>query len=341
MKKIIASLLVLIMVTTILAGCDGSNTVENEIPPYPVSINSVTIEKSPKAVASLSPVLTNILTDLGYTSKIVGYSDGEVLPPIPKPEPVSSEPEKFRWFWQKKSEPVSVEPEKELPKGEIGTALKPNFEKIGEYMPEIVFTTIPITKAQMDKLDEVNIKVVVIPAADTIERLKENYLCIIKAMSGQNEADDIGKDLVTETQRQIDYIKSVVPQPKLSYLYICSIDPFIATGDTYEASMISTVATNLAGEFKDYTVTKEQLETLEPDVILFSSDLDKENIIQNELFKSKKAVTDDKLIKVDKETLTNQTMGVPQAIKSIAELIYPTVDFEEPEPEPSSEESKE
>ncbi|MEG0693107.1 MAG: ABC transporter substrate-binding protein [Oscillospiraceae bacterium] len=340
MKKIIASIMAIVTVATVFVGCDGSNSVDKEVVPFPVSVNNVTIEKAPKAVASLSPVLTNILTDLGYTSKIVGYSDGEVLPEIPPPPPVESEPEGFRWFWEKKAEPVSTEPEPELPKGEIGTALKPNFEKIGEYLPEIIFTTVPVTKAQMEKLDAVKIKLIVIPAAKTIEELKTNYLLIIKAMSGQLVADARGATLVLEMQKKIDYIASVVPEPKLTYLYVASIDPMIATGDTYESSLISTVATNLAGEFNSYTLTAEQLAELEPDIILYSFELNKENIVQSEQFKTKKAVTEDRLIPIDKGLLLNQTQGAAESIREIAKLIYPSVDFSQPVPLTSSDQEK-
>ncbi|MFZ2538711.1 MAG: ABC transporter substrate-binding protein [Oscillospiraceae bacterium] len=340
MKKIIATFMAIVTIATVFVGCDGSNSVKNKVVPYPVSVNNVTIEKAPKAVGSLSPVMTKILIDLGYISKIVGYTDGEVLPEIPAPKPVAPKSEGFKWFWEKKAEPVVTEPAPELPKGEIGTALKPNLEKIGEYLPEVIFTTVPITKAQMDKLDAVKIKIVVVPAAKTIEELKTNYVNVIKTMDGQKEADAKGAALVLETQRQIDYIVSVTPEAKLSYLYVCSIDPLIATGDTYESNLISLVATNLAGEFSSYTVTPEQLKTLDPDVILYSSDLNKENIAQSELFKTKKAVVEDKLIAIDKALLLNQTKDVAQSIKAIAKLIYPTVDFEEPVSQVSSGQKK-
>lgn len=339
MKKILASLMAIVTVATVFVGCEGSNSVKNKIPPFPVTVNNVTVEKAPKAVASLSPVLTNILTDLGHTARIVGYSDGEVLPEIPAPEPAPPKKEGFRWFWEKKPEPVP-EPLPVLPSGEIGTAVQPNFEMIGTYLPEIIFTTVPITKAQMEKLDEVKIKIIVIPAAKNIEQLKANYLSIIKAMSGQTVTDETGVPLMAELQRQIDYLASVAPSPKLTYLYVNSIDPLIATGDTYESSLISVVADNLAADYKDYTITPEQLAALDPDILLYNADLDKENIVQSELFKDKKAVTGDRLIAVDKALFIDQTQNVVESIKGIAGLIYPGVDFEEPIPTPSSEEEK-
>ena len=338
MKKIITLMMAIVIVATVFIGCDGSNEIENIVTPYPVTVNNVTVEKQPRAVASLSPVLTNILTDLEYTGKIVGYSDGEVLPELPPPPPVEPEEEKFRWFWEKEEVvPDDLGLEVDLPKGEIGTAMNPNFEKIGEFLPEIIFSTQPITKAQMEKLDAVNIKLIVIPTAKSIEELKNNYLAIIKAMSGQLVVDDTGATLVAEMQSEIDYIASVVPQPKRSYLYVESIDPMIATGDTYEASLISVVATNLAEGFLTYTVTPEELATLDPDVILYSSELEKENIIQSELFKNKKAVAEDSVIAIDKTLLLNHTQSVVDSIRTIAEMLYPEVDFVKPEPVASSE----
>lgn len=336
MKKIVSIVLAAVLATAVFTGCDGSNKIKDEVVPYPVTVNNVTIEKRPKAVASLSPVLTKTLLDLGYLSRIAGYSDGEVLPDPPPPEPVSSEPEKFRWFWEKKPEPVVPDPE--IPKGEIGTALVPNFEKIGMYLPEIIFTTIPVTKAQMEKLDAVNIKLIVIPAAKTLDDMKNNCLSVMKAMEGQVAVNEKGTAVIDEMTSKLDYISSVITT-KPSFLYLCSIDPLIATGDTYESSLLSVLGTNAAGEFTNYTLLPEQLAALDPDMILFSSEINKENIIESEMFKTKKAVVEDKLFPVDKSLLTNQGVSVVEDIRTLAKSLFPELDFTEPAPVSSETES--
>ena len=84
-------------------------------------------------------------------------------------------------------------------------------------------------------------------------------------------------------------------------------------------------------------VTPEELATLDPDVILYSSELEKENIIQSELFKTKKAVAEDSVIAIDKTLLLNHTQSVVDSIRTIAEMLYPEVDFVKPEPVASSE----
>lgn len=352
MKKIIALILTAITAATALVGCGGSHTVE-EIPPFPVDINGVTIERAPKAVASLSPMLTDILLDLGCYSKIVGYSNGYTMPDLlPQEEEVSSE-SGFRWFWEKKEEPK--EPEPELPKGEIGTILSPDFNAIAEYLPEIIFTTTPISKAQMSKLSEVNIKVIVLPTPTTLEGIKENYIAVSKAVFGQNETLEVIEPLVDKALGYLTYIESMVPSSRKSFLYLAEqklnseVMPIIATGGTIENSLLSLIGNNFAEVLADYTVPIEDFEQMDPDLIFYNSSISKQAITDDERFLTKTAVAQDELYPLDNRIFSSLRIGVSkllsperitvdltaridivEEIRAIAQELYPTVDFTQP-----------
>lgn len=406
MKRLLAALSAGIIMIAGLSACDGSNSVEEEVTPYPVTVENVTIHKQPRAVASLSPSLTKILLDLGYQEQIVGYSDEDEIPEgvvlsdlseaiaeaqaaaqeeassagtdassdgaegdpssaggsqpqgsssdaaapdtgdtgaVPSGETasgVSSDPlmtsslAEFLETWDGKS-PIPREP---VLYGTVGTAMDPDLTKIGILKPEILFTTLPLTRAQMDKLDSVNIKVIVLPAASTVEELTGQYLNIIKAMEGQLAADSTGRAIVSDFQARLDYIASQVPQTKKSFLYVCSLDPLIATGDTWESGLLSLVGTNLAQEKAGYTVTAEELAAMNPDVIFYSAPLEAEHFTESALFQTMAAVTEGRLVEVDAAALLNQTRDVVETLREIASTLYPEVDFTQPEPssEPAS-----
>lgn len=336
-KKVAPLCLSAMLFVGVLTACGGSNKIENEILPYPVTVNNVTVEKAPKAVATLSPTLTKMLIDLGFLKKIVGFSEGEVLPEPPPEEPVSSDTG-FRWFWEPEPEPYVPEPMPES--GEIGTAITPNYEMISKYLPEIIFTTLPLPNADMEKLNEVGIKVVVLPMAKTIEDLKQNYIALFRAMAGENEANATGKPLLAELERQLLHIQSVVPAQKLSVLYVCSTEPLVVTKDTYEGTILSILANNAAGEAKNYTMTNEELVAIDPDMIIFPEGFDPEFFSQSELFKDKKAVTEGKVYSIDKTLLLDQSLGMAVSLQKLATVIYPGIDFTVPEPVSSDSESE-
>lgn len=326
MKKLLAGLLAGVMAVSLLTACDGSNQIEQN-PPYPVTVENVTIEQKPRAVASLSPVLTDLLLDLGYQRRITGYSDEDTIPePLPEEEPVSSE-SSFRWPWEER-EPVEP-PAETLSTGQIGTALNPNFEMIGELKPEIIFTTVPMTKAQMDKLSGVGIKVVVMPSVATVEELKTRYVEIVRIMDGALAAETAGQQAADRLQQRLDGVSSKVPDPKKTFLYVCSLDPLVATGDSFESAVLSLVGENLAAGGTGYSLSAEGLAALEPDVIFYDASIPEENLKENAAFKEKSAVAGGSLVPIDHSVLFSEKQDLPDRLREIASQLYPDTDFTE------------
>lgn len=328
-KRAVAVFAAALITVTALTACEGSNKIENETPPYPVTVNSVTVERAPKAVASLDPSITKMLIDLGFLKRIVGYSNGEVLPEPPPEEPVSSDTG-FRWFWEPKPEPYVPEPMPES--GEIGTAIAPSYEAIAKYLPEIIFTTLPLPSAEMEKLAEVSIKVIVLDSPKTMEALIQNYRAIYRAMAGEVLAEKEGQPIIDELNRQLSHISSVVPQNRVSVLYICTEDMIVATNDTYEGAMLKLLADNVAGDAIGYSMTEEQLADCDPDIILYPEDLDPAALGEKEALAGKTAVLEGKLYPISKNILTDKSLSLVESIQALGAILYPGVDFTVPEP---------
>ena len=368
MRKGIAAGLAALLALVALAGCEqiGWNEKKNTVS-YPVTVLNVTVEKSPRGVGSLSPSLTKALLDLGYQDRIVGYSDEDEIPEgvtlsdltakleeAKSTAPETSAPAESAASGETasaaSSEPVSSGiaipsgwdgktplPKEETLYGTMGTALAPDMDKIGILKPEIIFTTLPVAKAQMDKLSAANIKVIIMPAVSSVEELKQRFLDIIAVMDGNTAAESNGKALVDSFQAKIDYIVSKVPAQKQSFLYLCAMDPLVATGDTMESSLVSLIADNTAQDKTSYTMTAEELKGVDPDVILYSKPVERAHIEQSDSFKGKKAVKAGHLIEVDREALLSPTQDVVEALRDAAKQLYPGVDFIEPPPASSAE----
>ena len=319
MKKVIACVLSAVLLVSIFAACNGSNSIFNKVADYPATVNNVTIEKKPLTVGSLSPMITDILTDLGYGDEIVAYSSEDELPATDSSS----------------NEESSESAKREI--GQIGTVLSPDMEAIGKLKPEVIFTTAPFSKAQMDKLDEVGIKVVILNSASTLQGMYDNLTAIVTVMSGNNDALTTGASIVEETKRQLDYIASKAPKQKKKVLYLKSISPLLAaTGDTYESQLLNLVCTNAAESYKNYTLTEEELKALDFDVLLYSSSIKEDDIKANKVFGEEGFLDGKQLIAVDDSLLLDRSKNVADSFRKAAELIYPDIDFKEPVADSSS-----
>ena len=192
MKRLAAGILAASLVF-VLSACFGSNTVEKEETPYPVTVGNVTVTEKPERVATLSAQLTNILEDLGYEDQIIAVASEE------------------------------AEKTGSARKG-IGTALVPDLQAIKEVSPDLLFTSAPMAKSQLDELSEAGVQVVVLSPVDSLDALYARYYDVIAAMDGKLEADSAGTALIDAMKADVERITDKVPEEKKSFLFICTID---------------------------------------------------------------------------------------------------------------------
>lgn len=279
-----------------LTACSGSNRIEKEIMPYPVAVGNVTVTQKPQKVATLSKQFTNILEDLGYGDRVAAVSSAE------------------------------ASGDEASGRAAIGSALAPNLDAIREAAPDILFTTAPMTKTQLDILQEAGIQVAVMPAVGSLDELYARYYDIIAVMDGKIEADTAGTALVEAMKADVERITGRIPAAKKSFLFVCTIDPFIATPDTFEGMLLSLIGEN-AAKGEDYTVAEDALAAADPDVIFFAAPLEAEHLKQNPRFQTKRAVTEEALYAADRAALNNGTKSVIEQLEAMAKQMYPDVDF--------------
>lgn len=294
MKRLIAGLLVVSLLFSLTA-CVGSNSIEKEKTPYPVTVGNITVTEQPKRVATLSAQFTNILEDLGYGDQIVAVASEENT-------------------------------EEDAARKGIGTALVPDLEAIKEAAPDILFTSAPMAKSQLDELTEAGVQVAVLSTIDSLDALYARYYDVIAAMDGKVEADTAGTALIDAMKADVERIVAKVPEEKKSFLFICTIDPYVATPDTFEGELLALIGTNAAAG-EDYTVFPEALAAADPDILFYAAPLQAENIRQNANFQQKRAVAEDTLYEADRSALLDGTKGVIDQLRRLAALMYPDVDF--------------
>ena len=246
-------------------------------------------------MATLSAQLTNILEDLGYEDQIIAVASEE------------------------------AEKTGSARKG-IGTALVPDLQAIKEVSPDLLFTSAPMAKSQLDELSEAGVQVVVLSPVDSLDALYARYYDVIAAMDGKLEADSAGTALIDAMKADVERITDKVPEEKKSFLFICTIDPYLATPDTVEGALLALIGTN-AAEGESYTVSAETLSSADPDVLFYAAPLQAENIRQNANFAQKRAVAEGALYEADRSALLDGTGNMIDQLRQLAALMYPDVDF--------------
>ncbi|MEG0571029.1 MAG: hypothetical protein RR497_05225 [Oscillospiraceae bacterium] len=73
MKKIFIIAIAAITIAS-FSSCDGTKTLKKQQAAYPVEILNVVVNSKPTKVASLSPMLTTIFSDLGYSEQLIALS---------------------------------------------------------------------------------------------------------------------------------------------------------------------------------------------------------------------------------------------------------------------------
>ena len=297
-KKILSFFIATIMVAS-LTSCSGTNTEVIEPTAYPITVQNMQFENAPNKIASISPTITRMLIELGYEDKIVGVSDDCAAT-------------------------IATEDNK------IGTALELDMQKIEETIPEIIFTNVPLTKAQHDKLDVVNVRVVVMPVPTTLQQVKDQYLDVVGIMGGTFDKNTIGSGIGLEIDRELNHIVSSLPQRK-TFIYVATLDPSIATDDTIQSVICSIVGDSVASGHTNYTVPVETLVTLNPDVIFYDDSIDPAKFLENENFSAMQAVTGGNLYPLKGSDMTLSTASFVEASQKVASALYSDVDFIAPE----------
>ncbi len=151
MKKLISIFTAALLVISLCA-CNNNNSNENVAKSdYPASAFDLTVDACPQKVISLSPAVTEIITELGSDAQLAGVSDNCVT-------------------------------DKDLAR--VGTSLIPDFDTIKSIKPDVVFVTAVIDEKDKKALSATGAVVIAVSAPNSYGKLLDTYINIAKVMSG-------------------------------------------------------------------------------------------------------------------------------------------------------------
>lgn len=280
--------------TTVAAETPKSNATV-----YPLTFTNpdgktVTIEKEPQSIVSLSPTFTEVIFALGKGGNLKGRTDYCDYPADTAKIP------------------------------SVGSMSKPSIEKITELKPDLVVVSF-LKDEVVKKIEETGAKVIQIPAGDSIKGSYENMRKIAQVLNANDEAEKIIKgieDKVTEVKSKVEKEK-----PVTAY-YVAG---FGETGDytagdkTFINEVISAAGgDNVAKDAEGWKYTSEKLMEKDPEVVIIGSMAKlADQFKTTEPYKNLSAVKNNKVLEVEDSLFTREGPRLGEAVEMLAKLLHP------------------
>ena len=230
MKKLCKIWALGLAMVVLLTGCGGKG--------FPAQVAGVTIDKKPKNVAVMTPGITAVAVQLGYTDQIAAACQGSGLSKVP----------------------------------EVGTAAAPDMDAIEGEGVDLIITTMALADDDQIAADQADIQVVVLSNPTTLDQLDNYYQSIAMCFEGKLGDDAPASEIVKKMERAVQKYQQ---QQKPTFAIITSAGLTVAGGDTLEGDLFSQVlGQNVAADYPGYTMTLEQLIQANPQVLIVTDALD-------------------------------------------------------------------
>lgn len=235
--------------------------------PYPVTVGSFVFKEQPMYVGSLSPAITEIICELGYSDALVGRSS------------------------------YCDYPENIQDKADLGSAANPDVDAIIAAAPRLLISHSPIAKKDITAIENAGTRVWIMPAPNSVEELYNYYRDIASVFGGKLT----GEDAADKAMRPLLDALNGADGSMESFVYIMSPELAAATDSTFAGSFFSGFGKNAAGDDEETVFTEEELAELDPEWIIIPHTLSGDNMPN--VLSGLNAVQNGKVIVLDDEIL--------------------------------------
>ena len=302
MRRITALLLALLLLLA-FAACgkqeseepEQSEAPELEEPAeFPVELRDTIILEEPEGVVSLSPALTELMQEMGLGGTLEGVSDYC---------------------------------DSNLPR--CGTPQQIDFDAIEDSGADLVVTTAALADEDLTELLQMDIDVLVLPRAGSLEELKDLYIDLGRAVMGEITGRRMGEELWQGFEDRMndlalrgeEFADSRESTPTVIFLRM--LDFTMATGDTFEHDLLEEMGfQNLAAEYGDWVFPQDKAAELTPTLIISDDAITIPVLEKNATYKGTQAVIKDQVVTVDMEAFERQTPRLLDELERVADFLF-------------------
>ncbi len=221
---------------------DAPETVE-EVEGYPALVGGLNIEAPPESVASLSPLLTDMVTTLPLGDPLIAVSE-------------------------------YCRNDTGLPS--VGTPLLPDIDGIIEHSPDYLITLTPLTRQQKISLEQVGTKVLEFSTPTTVGGFADLASEIATLFLGKERGSAVASGIYgrfSDTLAQYSTTINLPVEERPSYSLLFDLSGFSATPDTLEAQIFGSVLGRTAVEGQGYATTMEDIVAADPEILILPDTL--------------------------------------------------------------------
>ena len=223
----------------------GCTEIEEDVPapvmatavsekPYPVEAGALTFDEAPQTVGSLSPAVTEIICELGFSDRLTGRSE------------------------------YCVYPESVSDRAVLGSAANPDADAVIEASPELLISLSPIAKKDITAIEAAGTRVWIISPPESVEDLYRCYEDIAAVFGGKLNCAAAAEDALEPLKKAVNDAKGSME----SFVYIMSPELAAASDSTFAGNFFSCFGENAAGGGDDISMTAEELLALDPQWII-------------------------------------------------------------------------
>ncbi len=315
MKKLLCALLAC-MLLILFCACTKTKSKDDR---WPVTVGGVTFTHVPKRVVTLSPALTDTLFTLGYGGRIVGVSDY--------------------------CEPPDAAQDMDA----CGTALMPDTDAILALEPDILFCSAPLPAKTTKSLEAAGIQIVVVPRAETLGGILENYRMLCTAFEGSKAGNFKTEQLSLFVNVTLDYVNTAVSSAlapdERKAIYLRQLPFVMATGDTLEGELLTAMGFKNQGDaHTGWNYPLEAEPDLNPNYIFCDESISLASLQSSDYYKKTSAVTYERIFTFDARAFERQSPRMFFALEDLMKEAFPdafgtpkpsfVMDLPEPEPAP-------
>jgi ABC-type Fe3+-hydroxamate transport system substrate-binding protein len=201
--------------------------------------SSLTETPAPQRIVSLVPALTEELYLLGVDARVVGVTT----------------------YCQR---PIEAQQ-----KEKVGAVVEVNVEKILGLRPDLVIASPLTDQKQIQKLQDVGVRVEIFQAPEDFEELCNGFLEISRLVGREEEA----REIIKQATGELDYIKGKVKGLSRPRVFIqIGTKPLVAAGgDSFIDDVVAFAGgVNIAHEVKTSVYSREEVVRRDPDIILIA-----------------------------------------------------------------------
>ena len=257
---------------------------------FPVTIGEITLKEKPQRVVSLSPMVTEIAYDLGFSGQLYARSE----------------------YCDYPASATSLET--------AGTPYQPDIEGIISGEADLVITQSALSPVDLQALEAAGIPVLTLSSPRRLEELGDFYQTIGTAFGGKLGAGEAAREKAEQIISSLSSLRST--STSHSILYLTSMAPSAATLDTFEGTVLAALGfENAAGENGDYAITLEEIAAADPDLLVVPQPVTLEDLKTREGYQDLSCVGNGNVLSIDQTAVERRGQRMVDVFAQIANAL--------------------